>query len=126
MPSAMPSSTMSACRRRRRRCGPCCIGADHDRPIPQTRDTAPPVRRLHVCNDANHNEIGVTKMSPLSRWRDIVLGACLTSAFMSVPGSARADEVEDFYKGKTIRILVGHSVGGGYDLYARLLGRHLQ
>lgn len=32
---------------------------------------------------------------------------------------------EDFYKGKTITILVGSGEGGGYDQYARLLARHL-
>lgn len=32
---------------------------------------------------------------------------------------------EPFYKGKTIRIIVGFSAGGGYDNYARLIGRHL-
>lgn len=33
--------------------------------------------------------------------------------------SASADPVEDFYKGKTIRVIVGFPAGGGYDLYAR-------
>src|SRR5437867_13231279 len=33
--------------------------------------------------------------------------------------------VEDFYKGKTISLVIGYSVGGGYDLYARLLARHM-
>ena len=37
----------------------------------------------------------------------------------------RAEPVEDFYRGKTINILVGFSAGGGYDQYARLLGRHI-
>lgn len=32
---------------------------------------------------------------------------------------------EPFFKGKTIRIIVGFSPGGGYDTYARLIGRHL-
>src|SRR5262249_49405697 len=40
------------------------------------------------------------------------------------PG-ARADSVEDFYKGKTISMVIGYSVGGGYDTYARLLARHI-
>ena len=31
----------------------------------------------------------------------------------------------DFYKGKTITIVCGYGVGGGYDLYARTLARHL-
>src|SRR6266446_4274758 len=37
----------------------------------------------------------------------------------------RAQSVADFYKGKTIQIIVGFGVGGGYDLYARALARHL-
>jgi tripartite-type tricarboxylate transporter receptor subunit TctC len=39
--------------------------------------------------------------------------------------SANAETAEDFYRGKTINILIGFSAGGGYDLYARLLSRHL-
>jgi tripartite-type tricarboxylate transporter receptor subunit TctC len=38
---------------------------------------------------------------------------------------ARAAGVEDFYKGKTISLIIGYSVGGGYDLYGRLLARHI-
>jgi tripartite-type tricarboxylate transporter receptor subunit TctC len=32
---------------------------------------------------------------------------------------------EDFYKGKTIRIVVGFSAGGGFDTYARAITRHM-
>lgn len=32
---------------------------------------------------------------------------------------------DDFYKGKTIRYIVSSPPGGGYDLYSRLLARHL-
>src|SRR5882724_10813460 len=38
---------------------------------------------------------------------------------------ARAQSVEEFYKGKTINLLIGFSVGGGYDLYARHLARYM-
>jgi tripartite-type tricarboxylate transporter receptor subunit TctC len=38
---------------------------------------------------------------------------------------ARAQSVEDFYKNKSISLVVGFSVGGGYDLYARHLARHI-
>ncbi len=31
----------------------------------------------------------------------------------------------DFYKGKTIRIIVGFAAGGGFDTYARAIGRHM-
>ena len=33
--------------------------------------------------------------------------------------------VEQFYRGKTLTIIVGSAPGGGYDLYARLVQRHL-
>jgi tripartite-type tricarboxylate transporter receptor subunit TctC len=32
---------------------------------------------------------------------------------------------EDFYKGKTIRFIVGQAAGGGYDTYARMIARHI-
>jgi tripartite-type tricarboxylate transporter receptor subunit TctC len=35
------------------------------------------------------------------------------------------EAVADFYRGKTVTILVGYSAGGGYDSYARLLERHI-
>jgi len=38
---------------------------------------------------------------------------------------ARADAVADFYRGRSISILVGYSAGGGYDMYARTLARHM-
>jgi tripartite-type tricarboxylate transporter receptor subunit TctC len=31
----------------------------------------------------------------------------------------------EFYKGKTIRFVVGQAAGGGYDLAARTIGRHM-
>ena len=37
---------------------------------------------------------------------------------------ACADSVADFYKGRTINLIVGYGPGGGYDLFARLLARH--
>ena len=35
------------------------------------------------------------------------------------PASVRAQTVEEFYKGKSITMLVGSGAGGGYDTYAR-------
>jgi tripartite-type tricarboxylate transporter receptor subunit TctC len=32
---------------------------------------------------------------------------------------------EPFYKGKTVRIIVGFSAGGGYDTYSRAIARHI-
>jgi tripartite-type tricarboxylate transporter receptor subunit TctC len=39
--------------------------------------------------------------------------------------AARAEPVADFYKGKTLTLVVGSDVGGGYDLTARTLAHHL-
>ncbi len=39
-------------------------------------------------------------------------------------GLACAAGVEDFYKGRNVTLVIGYSVGGGYDAYARLLGRY--
>lgn len=42
-----------------------------------------------------------------------------------VCGTARAQPAADFYKGKQIDLYIGYSTGGGYDVYARLLARHM-
>jgi tripartite-type tricarboxylate transporter receptor subunit TctC len=39
--------------------------------------------------------------------------------------TARAQSVEEFYRGKTINLVIGFTPGGGYDLYGRTLARHL-
>jgi tripartite-type tricarboxylate transporter receptor subunit TctC len=36
-----------------------------------------------------------------------------------------ADDVAGFYKGRTVTLDIGYSAGGGYDIYARVLARHL-
>ena len=51
--------------------------------------------------------------------------ACLPAMLLAPANPAHAQSVEDFYRGKTVTILVGFTAGGGYDLYARLLGRHI-
>src|SRR5262245_63966918 len=45
----------------------------------------------------------------------------------AAPAKPGFDEktVADFYRNKTIRIVVGFSAGGGYDQYSRLIARHL-
>ncbi len=45
-------------------------------------------------------------------------------AFVAGP-SGTAWSVEDFFKGKTIRFIVGASPGGGYDTYTRTAARHI-
>jgi tripartite-type tricarboxylate transporter receptor subunit TctC len=47
-----------------------------------------------------------------------MIAACVSTA----PALAQAPA--DFYKGKSIQLVVGYGPGGGYDVYARLLGRY--
>jgi len=45
-------------------------------------------------------------------------------AFAICPTSHHAVAADDFFRGKTVTLVVGYSVGGGYDQYARALARH--
>src|SRR6202162_4836760 len=56
-----------------------------------------------------------------SGWAAAVAAACAALACWLAPVAAAAD----FYAGKTIELEVGADVGGGYDIYARTLARHL-
>jgi tripartite-type tricarboxylate transporter receptor subunit TctC len=40
-------------------------------------------------------------------------------------GTAKADAVADFYRGKSINFYIGDAPGGGYDLYAHFVARFL-
>jgi tripartite-type tricarboxylate transporter receptor subunit TctC len=42
----------------------------------------------------------------------------------SIGAPAAADTVADFFKGKTLTLVIGYTPGGGYDTYARVLARH--
>src|SRR6478609_1730407 len=57
--------------------------------------------------------------------RNLVVALFAGGTLLALAAPTRAQSVEDFYHGKTVTILVGFSAGGGYDLYARLLGRHI-
>ena len=49
--------------------------------------------------------------------------AVVVSAALALP--AQADGPAEFYEGKQISLIVGYVPGGGYDIYARLLAKHL-
>ena len=54
-------------------------------------------------------------------WKPILL--VVATLLATLP--AKAAGVEDFYKGKTVNVVIGYSPGGGYDVYARLLARYM-
>lgn len=59
------------------------------------------------------------------RHRPGLAAAGLIALFALAPAQAQ-DAVEQFYRSKnSIDVIIGFTVGGGYDAYARLLARHL-
>ena len=56
-------------------------------------------------------------------FKQAMIAATLT---LAAPTTAPAqDAIADFYRGKSIRFVIGAISGGGNDTYARLVGRHL-
>ncbi len=47
------------------------------------------------------------------------------AVLMTLPVCGWAQSPAEFYKSKNVDLLIGYSVGGAYDLYARVLARHL-
>lgn len=47
------------------------------------------------------------------------------AALLLTPAATRADTVADFYRGKTLQMIVATAPGGDYDTRARLLARHM-
>jgi tripartite-type tricarboxylate transporter receptor subunit TctC len=52
----------------------------------------------------------------------IKIGLFAVAFCLSLNAPLRAD---DFYKGKSVRIIVGGSAGGGFDTYSRIMARHM-
>jgi tripartite-type tricarboxylate transporter receptor subunit TctC len=56
----------------------------------------------------------------------VIQSKLLALLMFIVPGTvAGADPIADFYKGRTVTLLIGVGVGGEYDLHARLVARYL-
>jgi tripartite-type tricarboxylate transporter receptor subunit TctC len=55
--------------------------------------------------------------------KSVIACASVALAIFAAPSSAQS--VADFYKGKTVTILMGTQPGGSYDLYGRVIGEYL-
>jgi tripartite-type tricarboxylate transporter receptor subunit TctC len=66
-------------------------------------------------------------MGQFYRWSLTALTCAAVSPFLATQFPAHAQGVgpEAFYKGRSVNMIIGYSVGGGYDLYARVLSNHL-
>jgi tripartite-type tricarboxylate transporter receptor subunit TctC len=54
-------------------------------------------------------------------WKQAALGL----AVLASVGAAQAQTPEQFYKGKTVDLMIGYPPGGSNDIYARILAQHL-
>src|SRR5262245_28229650 len=50
---------------------------------------------------------------------------CYCLAAVIALGNTNASAQDNFYRGKTVRVIVGASAGGGYDTYSRTIARHM-
>src|SRR5271165_4643056 len=64
-------------------------------------------------------------MEPGNPWVRARAAILLLVAVLSETLSAAAEPVEDFYKGKTISLVIGSGEGGGYDISGRLIAEFL-
>src|SRR3954451_13819363 len=55
--------------------------------------------------------------------RPLSIAIALLLALSTSPLAAQS--VADFYRGKTITCYIGYGVGGGYDLFARTISKHM-
>jgi tripartite-type tricarboxylate transporter receptor subunit TctC len=55
----------------------------------------------------------------------LVRGATVVILSLCAMSVASAQSPTDFYKGRSIELYIGYSAGGGYDVYARALARHM-
>jgi tripartite-type tricarboxylate transporter receptor subunit TctC len=102
---------------------------------PQILLTRPHLRRWEVCGAKRaaltcgavaalitHQLAGAVKSGGAMR-RFVILFAILAAGWPAVGSGQPA--IEEFYRGKKIDLVIGYSPGGTYDLYARLVARHL-
>lgn len=55
-----------------------------------------------------------------------LLGLLCTTALACTAATAAENDIEAFYKGKTIDLIIASEVGGGYDAYARLIAPFME
>jgi tripartite-type tricarboxylate transporter receptor subunit TctC len=57
-------------------------------------------------------------------FKSLLAGATAAVALLTASGAV-AQTPAEFFKGKTIELYIAYSAGGGYDLYARMVARHI-
>ena len=52
-------------------------------------------------------------------------GAATAFLLLTAATAGQVQSPAEFYKGKNVELYIGYSVGGGYDVYARIVARHI-
>ncbi|MFL6802975.1 MAG: Bug family tripartite tricarboxylate transporter substrate binding protein [Xanthobacteraceae bacterium] len=74
----------------------------------------------------DHAEIRQTRRGRgMRRVRTCGVALATMAAVILSSLTAQAEPIEDFYRGKTLRMLIGYGPGGGYDIYGRLVAEFL-
>src|ERR1700730_14233357 len=67
----------------------------------------------------------INKLATLEPWNSPMRSLVLALLALLGATASQAQSVESFYRGRTINLVIGYSVGGGYDIHGRVLARHL-
>jgi tripartite-type tricarboxylate transporter receptor subunit TctC len=61
----------------------------------------------------------------LQRSQGIRLFTCVSLAVLFTQGGVHAQSLEEFYRGKTLNMIIGYPTGGSNDIYARAVARYI-
>src|SRR5689334_24235834 len=71
------------------------------------------------------SRVMLMKVSARATTTGLAYGSIAALALLTASPPARADAISDFYRGRAVSLVIGYAPGGGYDLYARTLARHI-
>src|ERR1700738_2973319 len=83
--------------------------------------------RPRLCARGGPSDDAWAKPAPARRQGQVLptLQAALCAALLLADAALAQDPVAEFYRGRQVNLIVGYGPGGGYDIVARLLARHL-
>lgn len=67
----------------------------------------------------------MTKQAMIAVLLAAATGLTVSGTDVALAQGAGSSDIANFYRGKQIRVIIRSGPGGGYDLYSRLLGRHI-
>jgi tripartite-type tricarboxylate transporter receptor subunit TctC len=91
----------------------------------RNRRPAPAVATAFGSGGARYNNIQKHKTMPGEPIMKMLWRSLVAAILAALPLAAHAQTPAEFYRGKTVELNIGYSVGGGYDIYARLIARHM-